>query len=1762
MLIVWCLAFAAVSVLLAGISDAKATGRVEKNQSSGVRTVSHGRRALPVDFNALTPLLGAASRTMRPVRAGAAASVVTGTITAGGAPLVVTIPNAGDTAAITFSGTTGDRVSLDVYNNSVSYSYLSIQNPVSPPNLIDPGLLIGSRFYEPMTLGQTGTYTIVIDPQNNTGSLTLALYTVPADLSGPITPGGTPVVAQTTAPGQNAAYTFTVANGQRVSLAARTGTLTSPSNPNGGGGEFVGIANAGTGLIVSNSFGWIDTQTLAPGNYSVSVDPLGDAYGQTTLTLYDVPPDLTSPTLQVNGLAPTITLGTPGQNASLPFHGNDGQTINLAWSQNSITLGQFQILDPNGNVLRTTGIAEGGSANFTTTLPHITSDSYKVVVNPYVDYTGSVTLALTAPLAQGQDYACGEAGVFGLKLAKCASAMLNDPVNSLTGAFENQVTDVSPPGTGIPFQFTRSYTSADTTVGPLGQGWTDSLAASLAIQGNGDVIVHAEDGQQVYFTKQPDGSYTGAAGALATLSVVGGGYQLARNDQATDSFDSQGRLTSIKDRNNQGLTLTYNGSGQLSTVTDAASRQVTFSYTGNLLSQLSLPGGRTVSYSYTNGLLTSVADLNGKVTHYTYDASNRLATIVDPLGHTLVQNTYGADGRVSQQKDAFNHVTTLAWDPGTQTETVTDARNNVWKDVYQNGVLFKRIDAQSNTTQFGFDSSLNETSVTGPDGKQVTLGYDTKGNLTSANSAALNATKTLTYNGRNDVATVTDPRGKLTSYGYDSNGNPASVTVDGQTVAQTTYNAQGQLTKSTDGNGKDTLYTYDGNGNLASVTDPLGNKTTYTYDAAGNQLTRVDPLGNVQGGNPDAHKWTYTYDNAGHMLTETNPLGKTTSYTYDDAGNLKTVTDANNHTTSYDYDAQNRLIKITAPDNGVTQYTYDEVGNRLTETDPLNHTTTSTYDADNRLASVNSPLGEKATYFYDANGNLAKQVDPRGNVQGANPDDYATTFTYDAAGRLLTQTDPLGHATTYGYDKVGNQTSVTDANNHTTSSAYDAQNRLTQITAPDNSLTQYTYDGNGNQLTRKDANNHTTTYTFDTANQQTSVTSPTGQKWTYTYDANGNLNSTVDANGNSTPTAGDGMTTYGYDAANRLTSITYSDSTPGVSLSYDPVGNRSQMTDGGGSQTYAYDAANRLTGVTRGTNTFSYVYNLAGNLTSRTYPDSTVTTHGYDNDERLQSATSAGQATTYSYDAASNLIQTALPSGNGYVESRTYDKSGRLTEVKNANGTSTLSDFAYTLDPVGNPTTVVRSGATSSTTTYSYDNLDRLTGVCFQAGTCPGSSDPFIRWTYDPIGNRLTEARSSGTTTYTYNAADQMTNAGSTTYTYDQNGNEKSVGSRTFSYNLANRLISTTSASTTTSYTYDGDGNRLQASTGSQASKKTNYLWDVNGGLPQLALERDGNNALLRRYIYGARRISMTTGGNTYYYHYDNLGSVTNITTSTGASEWTDAYEPFGTIRTETKNDPNAPTNVIKFTGEYLDPTGLYYMRARQYDPSIGRFLAADPLAVSSSVAYTTAYGYVADRPTVLIDPTGMTGVPSDESETGALAVTSPADESGDSADPRLSRTQLKNARLIYTLARDAGLTRQRAREVVAASYKESLLGKLGTNPDTGAAGLFQLLPNGPYYARVKKLGGVNNHRANTCAILWNYVDYWTVHPHLAAGQCASTVEASGKSASHYAGPLAWLPKSFKLVAVKPCPYKKPICAKYFTGTQFAYPNCDQTGTG
>jgi RHS repeat-associated protein len=1246
---------------------------------------------------------------------------------------------------------------------------------------------------------------------------------------------------------------------------------------------------------------------------------------------------------------------------------------------------------------------------------HVSSSGDGNSINTNVDDFGAAASA--APTGPPPEQTFGTSGGRGIH-AWCGCGSFADPVNSRTGAFTTSVDDVALPGTGVSFAWTRTYTSADTTVGRLGPGWTDSYSASLDVQGNGDVLLHGEDGQQVSYTSLGAGAFSGAAGSLSTLEAITGGYELTRTDQVVYTFNSTGRLSSMEDRNGQGVTLGYDGSGKLTTVTDAAGEQATVAYSGSLVTSVTTDDGRSVAYGYTSGKLTSVTDVRGKTWTYTYDGSSRLATMVDPLSYTQVANVYGTDGRVTQQTDAVGEITTFAWNATDEIATATDARSNDWVHDYDDGILTEDIDPLANATVLAHDGDLNLEGVTSPTSETTEMTYDAAGNLLTATAPASlgHATKTFVYNARNDPTSVTDARGKVTTYTYTGAGNVDTVTQDGTQIADYSYDGDGRVLTFTDGRGKVTTYSYfSASGYLESATDPLGNETTYTYDGAGRVLTRVDPKGNCSGCTPANFTWSYTYNAAGQQLTETNPLSQTTTNVYDDAGRLTSTTDARGNTTSYTYDNANRILTETKPDPDgggslsapVTTYTYDDVGNKLTETDPRGNTTTFAYDDANRLISETAPdpdgggslTAPVTTYTYDDNGNLASTVEPRGNLSGATPNDYRTSYTYDAAGRQLTTTDPLGNVTTNTYDAVGNLASVEDANDHLTEYTYDAAGRILTVEAPDTGVTTYTYDATGNVSTREDAEDHVTTYAYDDAGQLTTETSPdpdgggsqSAAVTTHTYDENGNELTLTDPNGNATGTSGDGVTTYGYDRANRLTSINYSDSTPDVAYTYDAVGNRLTMTDGvSGTQTRTYDNLDRLLTLTRGTATYSYEYDAAGNVTKRTYPDnvSTFADYTYDPLGRMATVVVGSRTLSYAYDAASNLVTTTLPSQNGHVETRTYDRAGRLNRVQTVKSTTTRLDVTYTRDPVGNPLTETTTGAAPVSKRFDYDDNDRLTEVCFQSSPCSGGSDPFIRYTYDLVGNRLTEVRPTGTTTSTYDARDRLLTAGATSYTWDENGNQLSAGSRSFAYDLANRLESTTLSPTTTTYTYDGDGIRTQASTGTGSPAKTNYFWDVNYDLPQVTREASGGNSLYRRYFHGLDVLWMSTAnnGNAFHFHTDPLGSVRAITSQTGATQWTYDYEPFGQTRTQTGSTPD---NFVKFTGEYLDPTGLYHLRARQYDAGAGRFLSADPLHRGSSSPALSTYAYSDCRPTVLTDPSGMHPTASSAAEDAVTVATS-----------------------------------------------------------------------------------------------------------------------------------------------------------------------------
>ncbi len=446
-------------------------------------------------------------------------------------------------------------------------------------------------------------------------------------------------------------------------------------------------------------------------------------------------------------------------------------------------------------------------------------------------------------------------------------------------------------------------------------------------------------------------------------------------------------------------------------------------------------------------------------------------------------------------------------------------------------------------------------------------------------------------------------------------------------------------------------------------------------------------------------------------------------------------------------------------------------------------------------------------------------------------------------------------------------------------------------------------------------------------------------------------------------------TQFTYDALSRLVGIAYPD---GTSLSnvYDADGNRTSTTDHHGKTTFAWDALNRLVSVGRfDGKVTAYAYNGAGRRTTITYPDGHTAQYQYDGAYKLKSVSDwAGHTTSYSYDSAGNLLSTTLP--NGVVSAGSYDKSDRVATVTNQAAGVTSSSFTYVLDALGNASQV--ASAAGGVSKYSYDALNRLT-----AWTAP--SGQTTTYTYDAAGNRLSVAGSAGSTTYAYDDNDELLSAGTVTFTYDANGNRiarTAAGvTLTYAWDAAHRLGAITGSGLNIQYDYDGDSNRI-----SQSANGANYTYVNDVSSVPIVLQESGPEGALD-YLRGQSIIAGIGSTGTTYLTYDGAGNVINAFDVSGALQADYTYDPWG--RLAGPLDPLGPKEKFKFAGQAFDSgDGLYYMRARYYDPSVGRFLSQDALGTSLTQAQDqNLYTYARNNPLRYVDPSGLAAEPTPQKD-------------------------------------------------------------------------------------------------------------------------------------------------------------------------------------
>jgi RHS repeat-associated protein len=276
----------------------------------------------------------------------------------------------------------------------------------------------------------------------------------------------------------------------------------------------------------------------------------------------------------------------------------------------------------------------------------------------------------------------------------------------------------------------------------------------------------------------------------------------------------------------------------------------------------------------------------------------------------------------------------------------------------------------------------------------------------------------------------------------------------------------------------------------------------------------------------------------------------------------------------------------------------------------------------------------------------------------------------------------------------------------------------------------------------------------------------------------------------------------------------------------------------------------------------------------------------------------------------------------------------------------------------------------TSSREISYDPVERLqTWTDNLSGTGP---DVTTTLGYNPANQIITRTRdndayaftdfANATTNYSPNGLNQYASVGGTSFTYDLNGNLTADGLTSYTYDSENRLLTATGTHSAT-LTYDPLGRLFQIVSGSAT---TQFLYDGD----ELVGEYNGSGALLRRYIHGPQSDgplisyegSAVSSATRRSLQSDYQGSIVSVADGAGNAVSLNRYDEYG---------KPASSNVGRFqyTGQaWLSELGLYYYKARVYDPRLGRFLQTDPVGYDEDV---NLYGYVGNDPLNGTDPTG-----------------------------------------------------------------------------------------------------------------------------------------------------------------------------------------------
>lgn len=719
-------------------------------------------------------------------------------------------------------------------------------------------------------------------------------------------------------------------------------------------------------------------------------------------------------------------------------------------------------------------------------------------------------------------------------------------------------------------------------------------------------------------------------------------------------FNANGKQTKAVNRLGKEILFDYDSNQNLVQITDVVGQKTYLNYSGGLISSIVDPAGRTTSFNYNLGNLISINFPDGSSKFFEYNLNGLMIKETNQRGHSK-KYVYNEYNRLATVTDELNNTVQI-------NDVISGSMSNNYTG-NNTGTLNNQGTGSTQLHDRVIDAKSVETEITKNFDGLISKIKDGKGQITSIERDLEGQTKKIIFP---DLSEVTME--------YDSLTGDLLKTVDsgtGVSISQT-YNQNGQITSRTDAKGFTYFKQYDSStGLLLKELFPNSRVTDFTYNSLGliSSVTKSQSSG-------ASLTTSFEYDSFGNKIKMTLPDGKEVSYLYDASGNIiqKTlgISLSLQEITKYQFDSFNRIVKVTSPKNEITEYSYLPTG---------------------ELTYIKDPLNNETFFEYNQKGLLIKKIEP---------DNKIYTFNYDANSNLISETSPNGVVKNYTVDEL---------------------NQVTKISLPDDELS-FTYSHKGEILTASN-NAATVSQSYDTKGRTIAslvTASPSIGNYpivpiNYSYDKNGNRE-TLRSNVLNLD--------YFYDQSNRLRQI--------------------NNINNGSSFNFDFDNINRLTKIIRPGSNTSFSYNSGNILSSIVHANSNglIDQSIYSYDQRnipIGKVTLAGSF-SYTYDLNGQLVSSNSPAVN---ETFSYDEIGNRTSDQNGSYSYSSSKklieqdykYTYTHDNNGNMIGKFSKSLGGDKYNFSYSSLNQLKEINIY--TSDNILKKTIKYFYDPQGRRISK---------------------------------------------------------------------------------------------------------------------------------------------------------------------------------------------------------------------------------------------------------------------------------------------------------------------------------------------------------------------------------------------------------------------------------------